>query len=216
MFEYSFREDEALLFKGTITSDGKKAELYLTNVFITVVKNAFDADESPKDYRYSVGEIKYYNGIPQIKPQGLHCDVYFLSSVLSFDFEDKKSAKLFLNQALTLLTGKTSAERNVAMISDVIGIIDKTFGIDTVGTLKQAISNAGNTAAAEKEKKKFPLKALSFIGKSVKSKELADETKDDFEEKYEKLKKLKELKDSGILTQEEFEKKKRELLGDDL
>ena len=39
------------------------------------------------------------------------------------------------------------------------------------------------------------------------------ETTEDYNEKIENVKKLKELLDAGILTQEEFDSKKKEILG---
>lgn len=223
MFNYSFREDEALLHNAKIKLDESEdiAELYLTNLFITVIKTS-KTDESIKEaFPYSVTEIKYYNGAPQIRRNGLHFDIFFLNTVISFSFFDKKDAKIFMNQTLTLLTGKTAAQRNVDSFNGLIGFIDETLDIDTTSTVKEA-------AKAVKDKGIIGLFGVKAVARNkgankndnlLENKEAENPTKpeknDDFELQYNRLKKLKELYDAEILTKEEYEQKKKELLGEE-
>lgn len=222
MFNYSFREDEALLHNAQIKLDDNDefAEIYLTNLFITIIKTS-KTDESLKEvFPYSVAEIKYYNETPQIRHNGLHFDIFFLNTVISFSFLNKKDAKIFVNQTLTLLTGKTAAQRNVDSLNGLIDFIDETLDIDTAGTMKEAVKTV-------KEKGFFGLlgmKAVSRDKETSKNDKLPEnETKnptkseiyDDFELRYNRLKKLKELYDTEILTKEEYERKKKELLSEE-
>lgn len=223
MFNYSFREDEALLHNAKIKLDESDeiAELYLTNLFITVIKTA-KSDESAKEaFPYSVTEIKYYNGTPQIRRNGLHFDIFFLNTVISFSFLDKKDAKIFMSQTLTLLTGKTAVQRNVDSFNGLIGFIDETLDIDTTSTVKEA-------AKAVKDKGIIGLFGVKAVARNKgankndnllenKEEEIPKKTEknDDFELQYNRLKKLKELYDAEILTKEEYEQKKKELLGEE-
>lgn len=222
MFNYSFREDEALLHNAQIKLDDNDelSEIYLTNLFITIIKTS-KTDESLKEaFPYSVAEIKYYNETPQIRRNGLHFDIFFLNTVISFSFLNKKDAKIFVNQTLTLLTGRTAAQRNIDSLNGLIGFIDETLDIDTAGTMKEAVKTV-------KEKGFFGLLGMKAVSRdketSKNDKLLEKETKnptksesdDDFELRYNRLKKLKELYDAEILTKEEYERKKKELLSEE-
>lgn len=126
-----------------------------------------------------------------------------------------------MSQTLTLLTGKTAAQRNVDSFNGLIGFIDETLDIDTTSTVKEA-------AKAVKDKGiigLFGVKAVARNKGGNKNDNLLEnkeaeisakpEKNDDFELQYNRLKKLKELYDAEILTKEEYEQKKKEVLGEE-
>lgn len=219
MFNYTFTAEEVLLTKGSIflTNENKKAELYLTNLFITVITTLeSDNGEIYNKQAYSVNEIKIYKGTPQIKRNGLSFEIYFTTDVLAFKFEDKKSANNFMNEAITLLTEKSFAQRKADMVKNVVDVIDKTFGIDTVGSIKNAIGQLGQenkNGFGIKTGKNNPLAKLTFIERKTKIDDQPQKNEsEEFENKYNALKKLKELLDGGIITQEEFDRQKSKIL----
>lgn len=220
MFDYSFKEDEVLLCNAEVLFDSEKqkSEIYLTNLFLTIVKPTTTDDGEKERLTNPVSEIKVYNGIPQIKRNALHFDVFFVNNVVSFDFTNKKDANLFMNAALTLLTGKTTAQRNADAFNGIVSALDEALDMDTKSTVKEAakafkdrgIKGLFGITAVKRDKNKDG-KATDTA--KIESSETPE--RDDFELKYSRLKKLKELYDAEILTKEEFERKKKELLGEE-
>ena len=134
MENYLLREDEVVLYKGTVLANDKKTNLILTNiniVFISVGINPFGENAVTKEL-YPVNEIKIYEGIPQIKPKDREVEIYFKTGEKNFSFESKKELHLFLSEATKLLTGKTGAERNAEKVKNAIGLVNDTLGVDIV------------------------------------------------------------------------------------
>lgn len=107
---------------------------------------------------------------------------------------DAKTATLNAAQAVGALAAGT-AETAGAVMGE---------GLQAAGsTMRDAFGAAGSLLGALKSKSKAPRKGP----------EPTAIAEDSFDEKLEKVKKLKELLDCGILSQEEFEVKKKEILG---
>ena len=108
--------------------------------------------------------------------------------------KDAKTATLNAAQTVGTLAAGTAETAGAAMGE----------GLQAAGsTMRDALGAAGGLLGSLKSKSKARLK-------TPKSNADAGES---FDERLEKVKKLKELLDCGILSQDEFEAKKRELLG---
>lgn len=228
MENYSLKANESILYKGNACGD---VEVILTNLNLVLIKTAkklFQKNQIVVDV-YPKEEIKIYNGVPQIKQKNCSVEIYLTSTERKIDFLSKRDVHKFVNTAFELLTGKTISARGAQKIKNAVGLVDDTLGINTVDTVKNVIENgvAGSI--------------LDVLGKTVKkaskgtntAKEVLDVTEDilgtsktvsnmpqielesstNYNEQIETIKKMKELLDAGILTQEEFEAKKKELLG---
>ena len=147
---YNLLEDEVVLFKGEIVLSGAKANLMLTNHNLVVEKTVGDA-ESKIDV-YSMNEVKFYKGKPQIIKNQNVVEIYFLKSEVEIGFEDKNKCKRFVDLALELVTDKSKFERGLSIsakkVKNTISIIDDTLEIDSVGLATNAVKSGivGKTA----------------------------------------------------------------------
>ena len=64
-----------------------------------------------------------------------------LNEVLVLIIQDKKQSREFASTIFKQLTGKSAYERNVEKVGQSIGVIDKTFGINTVQSIKEMFTN---------------------------------------------------------------------------
>lgn len=208
-------------------------ELILTNlnmIFVTKVKKLLSKEESSYNV-IPIDTIKIYNDKPQVKQKGTDFVVYFTNQEYSFSLPSKLEAVKFHNKIMELLTGKSMSIRNSEKFKSAVNIVDDTLGIDSLGTVTSVLQNGvkgtifnginKKTATAKPSTKKIINSVLDVIGNNnnaetnVKCIETntSENTKQISDEQIETIKKLKDLLDLGVLSQEEFDTKKKELLG---
>ncbi len=228
MDNYVLAPDEVVLYHGELKSkEGSKAkvEVMLTNLFLAFIcktKKIFKEEINVE--AYPMDTIKVYNENPQIIRKNAKVEIYFKDSEHFFEFNDVKEAKKFVNQALALATGRNKFFRAVDKTKKVINDIDTEFGVDTVGTVK----NIANVATKSNKVAGAVKKVIGLTVKKEKTKETVSVTNGVITRKetktlpaptispndqIEAIKGLKELLDQNIISQEEFEKKKKEVLG---
>jgi hypothetical protein len=172
--------------------------------------------------------MKIYNNAPQIKRKNSRVEIFLTCGEIVINFDSMFEASKFINAALRLLTDKTMAERGADKFKGAVGLVDNTLGINTVGTVKNVLENGiAGTLLGGFGKKSAPVAKRASTAREVVgiAKELMGTTAPlqearpaiaplaPTDEQLETLKKLKELVDMGVLTQEEFEAKKKQLLG---
>lgn len=243
MERYQLQPDETVLYEGEVikVDKYKKAsfmdsfstppttELLLTNkniVLTTRTKKMF-AKEQINVEVLSLADIKIYDNMPQIKQNKINVEIYLTSEEIYFDFRSKHEAAKFYQIAIQTLTGKSLATRGAEKVKGGIGLVDDTLGISTVDTVKGVLENglAGTLFSGFKKSKPMTsknsnsstAKEVAEIAKGV-IKETRSNNSDKkeqltYEEQIDALNKMKALLDAGILTQEEFDAKKKEILG---
>ena len=132
--------------------------------------------------------------------------------------------------AFKLVTGKSVQVRGAEKVKGALNLINDTLGVDTVQTVKGVFEKGiigsvlGGLGSKNKNygapyKTEIAKEAISltrgFVHKnsSNKMKETAEQMQLSYDEQIEVIKKFKELLDIGVITQEEFNAKKREVLG---
>lgn len=157
--------------------------------------------------------------------------MYFTNQEYSFSLPSKLEAVKFHNKIMELLTGKSMSIRNSEKFKSAVNIVDDTLGIDSLGTVTSVLQNGvkgtifngitKKTATAKPSTKKIINSMLDVIGSdnsnndnviSIES-NTNKTVKSINDEQIETIKKLKDLLDLGVLSQEEFDAKKKELLG---
>lgn len=208
-------------------------ELILTNlnmIFVTKVKKLLSKEESSYNV-IPIDTIKIYNDKPQVKQKGTDFVVYFTNQEYSFSLPSKLEAVKFHNKIMELLTGKSMSIRNSEKFKSAVNIVDDTLGIDSLGTVTSVLQNGvkgtifngitKKTATAKPSTKRIINSVLDVIrndnsdNNNVKGIEsnINENIKPINDEKIETIKKLKDLLDLGVLSQEEFDAKKKEILG---
>ena len=230
MTNYALQPNEIILYQGNVSIEKRNGtvEMILTNLnlvlIITVRK--FLAKAQVDVETYPIQEIKIYNNEPQIKQKNARVEIFLTSGEIAANFDSMFEAGKFVNSALRLLTGKTMAERSADKFKGAVGLVDDTLGINTVGTVKNVLENGiAGTLLGGFGKKATPVAKHASTAREVVglAKELmgtptqeaipASTSTTVSDEQMETLKKLKELVDIGVLTQEEFDAKKKQLLG---
>lgn len=232
MTNYTLQQNETVLYQGNVSLENRNGtvEMILTNlnlVFVITTRK-FLAKSQVDVETYPVEEIKIYNNTPQIKQKNSHVEIFLTCGEIVANFDSMFEAGKFVNSALRLLTGKSMAERSADKFKGAVGLVDDTLGINTVGTVKNVLENGiAGTLLGGFGKKSVPVAKHTSTAREVVgiAKELMGTTSSAQEElpastpsaptdeQLETLKKLKELVDMGVLTQEEFEAKKKQLLG---
>jgi len=224
---YKLGENESPLFKCDCSDELKIILTNLNFVFININKRLLHSDEAvveviPKE------DVKFYNEKPQIKQQGSLVEMYFKHQEKSVTFNSRMDAYKFVHTANELLTGHTMAERGAAKVKDGITLVDDTLGFSTVDTVKGVIENGvigsifGGIGKKKSRTKKISGKSDTIKESAKKSlqsgvdalqQKNAEKNINEYNKQLDSLKKLKDLVDKGVLTEEEFEKKKKEILG---
>ena len=239
MSHISLQPDEVNLYEGNVsiakgTSFDKifmtgSTQVVLTNIkiyFVTVTKKMFAKEQVTVD-AHDISEIKVYNGVPQIKQIKANSNeviLNLLSCEVEMSFSSRLEAHKFVNAVYGLVTGKSTAERGAEKLKGAVDMVNDTLGIDTVGTVKNVLENGITRTVFGGLGKKKSVNTHSLLGEAVgiskallnqnqaqpeSPKQLTDHSSDD---QLETLKKLKDLLDAGILTQEEFDAKKKQIL----
>lgn len=220
---YTLQVDESPLYKGDVSEDLKVILTNINFVFIHISKKLLLKEEAVVE-TIPVNEVKCYNNIPQIHQNGCVVEIYFKNIEKQLKFTSRREVYKFLNKAMELLTGQTVSERGAKKIKNGINLVDDTLGINTVDTVKTVVKNGVlKSIFGGIGKKNGKSKKLFDKSNSVKetAEKLLEKGKNASKEKsiveYNKeldsLKKMKDLVDKEVLTQEEFEKKKKEILG---
>ena len=231
MTHYTLQPNESVLYQGNVSLEKRNgtAELILTNlnlVFVITIKK-FLAKSQIEVEAYPVEEIKIYNNAPQIKQKNSRVEIFLSCGEFVANFDSMFEAGKFVNSALRLLTGKSLAERSADKVKGAVGLVDDTLGINTVDTVKNVLENGiTGSLLGGIGKKPIPSSkrsstarevvgiAKDLLGTSTQREAIPATTTPSFtDEQLETLKKLKELVDMGVLTQEEFDAKKKQLLG---
>jgi hypothetical protein len=210
-------------------------EVMLTNVNIVIIsktKKLFKPEEVSVT-TYPVSDIKVYDEKPQVKVKGNTVEVYMTNDEISLQFMSLLLARKFASEVYTLLTGKSASERGANMFKGAIDLVDNTLGIDSVNTIKGVVENgvvgsvvSGIGKKAKKVEgsstsKKLISGAYGVVKDALSEKDtnaatvpsVGSPAQMSVDEQIEAIKKLKELLDSGVLTQEEFDAKKKQVLG---
>ena len=230
MTNYALQPNETVLYQGNVSLEKRNGtvEMILTNlnlVFVITTRK-FLAKSQVDVETYPIEEIKIYNNTPQIKQKNSRVEIFLTCGEIVANFDSMFEAGKFVNSALRLLTGKTMAERSADKFKGAVGLVDDTLGINTVGTVKNVLENGiAGTLLGGFGKKSAPVVkhastarevvgiAKELMGTTAPTQEALPTPSAPTDEQLETLKKLKELVDMGVLTQEEFEAKKKQLLG---
>lgn len=237
MDSYKLQADEVVLFEGAVSLKGSEGSnmLLLTNFNIvveTTMKKMFKKAETSL-LIYPIADIKIYNEQPQVKQKSCAVSVFLENDELIFAFPSVLAAHKFASKAIELVTGKPISARGAGKVKGAIGLVDDTLGIDTMGAISGIMENGlVKSILGGTKKKKEPVSAADrgdtikavadaateVIG-AVSDKEKAETSADvhqvemSYDDKISAVKKLKELLDLGAISQEEFDAKKKELLG---
>lgn len=210
---------------GVLTTNTQN-ELILTNlqlIFIKKTKKLFSSEEVEVEM-YPIEEIKFYNNIPQIIQNNTCVDIYLLNEEKTFDFHSRIEAHKFINKAHELLTGKSISTRGADKVKGAVNLIDSTLGINSVDTVKNVVENGvlgtimgkgvrhPSKGSALKDILTTTKEIINKKTNSIESTQTQKESTSSFEDQVESLKKLKSLLDAGIITQEEFDTKKKQIL----
>ena len=243
MEHYQLQSDETVLYKGNVVKVDKCkkesfmesfsvspiTELILTNkniVLTTRTKKMFAKEQFNVEI-FSLADIKIYENMPQIKQNKISVEIYLIYGEIYLNFYSTLEAVKFYQGVIQVLTGKSLATRGAEKVKGGIKLVDDTLGINTVDTVKGVLENglAGTFFSGLRRSK--PVSSNSDSLSTVKevagiAKDAIKETRSNnadkkeqltYEEQIEILSKMKALLDAGILTQEEFDAKKKEILG---
>lgn len=233
MKKYVLQSDEILLYENQVNIYGVKSsdvDLILTNLHIILEINqkiGFMKYETIIE-QYSVNDIKLYNEKPQIIQKKDKVTIYFINKELEIEFESFLDASRFVNKANEAITNEEIVVRGAGKVKKAIGLVDDTLGINITSTIAGVIENGAIKTLFKGTRKQqaVPESRLNDYAETIstvanaasmvanKTKETDDGvTEKTFEQCAEEIKKLKELLDIGAISQEEFDIKKKELLG---
>ena len=235
MEKYQLQQDEVVIYEGDVSIPDSKGtnRVILTNynmVIETTIRKLFKKPEIVVE-TYPVASIKTYNNSPQIKHKGPNVKVFFTNADVDLNFQSKLAAQKFTNKAVELVSGQSLTSRGSDKVKNMIGLVDQTFGINTVETIASVMENGvvksvfgGTHKHGGGVEKKSTIQAVADVATEViktvsdqpasaSNSEPVKEANESIEDKIEAVKKYKELLDIGAITQEEYDLKKKELLG---
>lgn len=232
MLCYKLESDEVALFESDVSLKENKDKnvILITNhniVIETTKKKMFKKPEFSLQV-YPTSDIKLYNDQPQIKQKSNDVFVSLINKELQLTFESMFLARKFVTKAIESVTGKTVSARGVGKIKSAIGLVDDTLGIDTIGTISGVMENGvvksilgGTKSRQNAESVSNNSGIIETVADVVEIATVKDVPKLNpnnkcemsYDEKIDAVKKLKGLLDMGAITQEEFDAKKKDLLG---
>lgn len=229
MENYELQKEEVVLSHAqvVILPNGKESkakmltktecELLLTNlafVFTTKQKSLLKKETIESEI-YDIKTVKWYNEVPHILIKDKVVEIYFANGEKFVQFRNKKEAKEFTNTALRLVSGQSKFVRGVKKAQKEINETGEALNVDIAGAAKAVAGVAGTVAigAAEMSGASKKAKTLGLIAKAIKGKKNNQkESLPPTQDALSKIKELKELLDSGAITQEEFDKMKKEYI----
>lgn len=232
MLCYKLESDEVALFESDVSLKENKDKnvILITNhniVIETTKKKMFKKPEFSLQV-YPTSDIKLYNDQPQIKQKSNDVFVSLINKELQLTFESMFLARKFVTKVIESVTGKTVSTRGAGKIRSAIGLVDDTLGIDTIGTISGVMENGVVKSILGGTKSKQNAESVSnnsgiietvadvveiATGKDVPKLNPNNKCEMSYDEKIDAVKKLKGLLDMGAITQEEFDAKKKDLLG---
>lgn len=232
MLCYKLESDEVALFESDVSLKENKDKnvILITNhniVIETTKKKMFKKPEFSLQV-YPTSDIKLYNDQPQIKQKSNDVFVSLINKELQLTFESMFLARKFVTKAIESVTGKTVSVRGAGKIKSAIGLVDDTLGIDTIGTISGVMENGVVKSILGGTKSRQNAESVSnnsgiidtvadvveiATGKDVPKLNPNNKCEMSYDEKIDAVKKLKGLLDMGAITQEEFDAKKKDLLG---
>lgn len=235
MDNYTLLPGEFVLYKGSCSLEGKNddfleqhrsnmsVEMILTNlnlVFVKKAKKLFGKTFSEVEI-ISVKDIKVYRDDPQIKLEDSSVEIFFTNGEKVVHLYSKNEARKFMDKAFELLTGKTRATRVSDKVKDAVDLIDETIGLNVADTVKAVIDGGLVGIAFGRFGKSHRVKphVSDSIAEVVSSTQdllinkAPQQTMEETDNPLETIIQLKELLDAGVITQEDFDAKKKQLLG---
>lgn len=219
MEHYELKSDEVILYKNEdvyYRGETKEIQLLLTNYAIVTIKKI------KKLFKEAIIEVciipiekvKVYKDKPQIRQEDFEVEIFLTDGEVAFEFYPKKEAHKFVVACLDLLTQKTSFERSASKVKDTVAVVDDALGVDTVGAVKTGVGGFFKGVVGAKKGAGIAKGLLGAIQGLVSAPPAKPEQKQlSSNDQLETLQKLKQMLDEGIITQEEFDKKKKEILG---
>ncbi len=231
MEPYVFEPDEVLIAEADVERNTTRGvKLRLTNyalIFDWQVKQGRFLNKTVEDMQYvcPLENIKLYEGVPQIKQSGSTVTIQTTSGDEAIVFEGFFKARGFAGKLKDVVTGQKIVQRGAKKVNGAINVVNDALGIDTVGTVAGVLQNGvvgtvvGSVASGAKKGKLETAKEVletvqgaSNAPQSATANATASASMS-YEEQINLIKSLNELKENGILTQEEFDAKKKEILG---
>ena len=230
--------EDAVSIVGTKTND----RIILTNLNVVIEsteRKAFKKGNTAVTV-FPVTEIKVYNEKPQIVQKKETVTIFFTEREITMHFDSLFKAAKFTTKTIELITGKGVGARGAEKVKGAIGLIDDALGVNTTGIVSGVLENGivktlfkGTGSPVAKTSKTIgkaetigavvtgvsagiqaatrEVSSTDTVTTPVATTPVAAEIP--FDQRVESVKKLKELVDMGILTEEEFEAKKKELIG---
>ena len=230
MTQVELGENEVVLYEAEVTAkkeDFSSAAMTLTNerLIFQYKKRIKLFQKEMVETSYNVADIKVYNDVPQLKIKENSVEIFLKNKQMCLVMYTRKDAKKFQEAVMELFTGRNKITRTAEKIKSGINLVNDTLGCDTVSAASEIVSVGGVGAIkALLGKGKIVNKivgAVSKIGEStgkavqhnkIETPKLAEKEKT-LDDKIEQVKKYKELWDAGIINEEEFTAKKKEILG---
>ena len=217
MEHYNLRQDEVVLYKSAVACKERRGEvdLVLTNFnFVLIVKTKkFLSKEQVEILTYPIDAVKKYKDQPQVKAIAETVEIYFTNAEYTLVFPDKKEAKKFVGKSLDIITGKNAFVRGVDKAKATVAMVDETLGIDSVGIATTAVKVATPKVAGLFSKRKAVKEVVSITGGATGKTKQITSARLSPEEQAKALEHFKQLWDDGAITEEEYNKKKKEIMG---
>lgn len=239
MRNYELKSDEAIVFEGVGFRTGETEKnndngfsVILTNLNLVLIDNALysESEEKPKINIIPVEKIKEYNGDIQVKPNGNSVEIFYADGEQIIFFTTKHEVRKFTDKVFEVYTGKKKTARGADKVKNAIKLVDDALGIDTVDTIKNVAQGGvvgavfGMPIGGKKGKKlskgERVISGILSVAQGVSaqkdtSEKLLCESKKEKtpDEQLEMLTKMKALLENGVITQEEFDAKKKQILG---
>ena len=144
MKNYKLQENEVVRYRNPVTMQTEKgvipAEIVLTNLnFIFITEKKF-LWFKPKKRRQAFAKelVKVYNGAPEVKQKGNTVTISFTTEDRVITFDDKKTARKFVINAWTFITGKSLFEHNLDKLKIALDVIDEKFDFIISDVLQEA------------------------------------------------------------------------------
>lgn len=188
-----------------------QVELILTNINLHLITRNENFEIINNDI-LNLENVKIYNNSPQIIHKDNSVEMYFIENEIFLEFTQKKDAKEFTNAALKLLTGKSKFVRMVDKTSKNINDTSKALHIDwkviangAKKIVEHKLSTTLNSSHSNSDN-------LIVIPNNNTISLPSNTANDNLDNTIEKLNKLKQLLNDNLITEEEYNLMKSNLL----
>ena len=139
MENYNLNEDEVVLYKGEVNLLNNKgnAKLVLTNLNLVIV--ILNRVQSAEVDIFPLEDVKFYEGVPQVKTKSNNVEIYFKHAEKEFSFNSKIELHKFVSAITKVLTGKTAMQRGAVKVHSVIDCVNEALGVDIVKTTQEIL-----------------------------------------------------------------------------